>query len=211
MKIALYQMCSKLDYQENLSKVSEAAKSAAEQGAKYLFLPECFYSMSDGRSPSPHLVSEKNEHFTNISQISKENEVYLLGGSVAYKEGDKVLNRSLNFSPSGELIGSYDKIHLFNCDLVKKSVNEADIYTPGKEPLLLNIDGHKVGINICFDLRFPEMGRQYARAGAEILTYASAFTVPTGKAHWHTLVKAVPLRTNALLLRPRKQVSIMRE
>lgn len=194
MKIALVQMNSKLNYQENLEFIREKAKEAQEQGAKALFLPECFYSMSDGTEPTPHLIEEGNEHHKNIKAIAGDFDLALIGGSAATLKEGKVVNRAYNLKPSGKSLGDYDKIHLFSCDIKKensrKSIDEADIYYPGSEPSLIEFEGIKIGIGICFDLRYPEMARKYVHEGAKILTFASAFTVPTGKAHWATLIRA---------------------
>lgn len=194
MKIAIFQLNSALDYKENLEVIHKLAKSAKLEGAEAFFLPECFYSMSDGTAPTPYLVEDENEHFENIKEIAVRHQVYLIGGSVATLSEGKVVNRSYNFDPNGKLIGKYDKVHLFSCDIQKsdsrKKIDESDIYTPGTESKIVEIDNVKVGLGICFDLRYPEMARKYVIDGAKILTFASAFTVPTGKAHWHTLVRA---------------------
>ena len=194
IKVALYQLTSELDYKPNLEKINRAAKEAKEQGALYLFLPECFYSMSDGSAPTPHLVKDGNEHYQNIQKIAKDHELFLVGGSVAYDLDGVVVNRAINFSPDGRALDEYDKMHLFSCDIVKgdkrKKIDEGDIYTPGKTPKLVRAGELNIGMGICFDLRYPKMAREYVEQGANCLTFASAFTVPTGKAHWHTLVRA---------------------
>ncbi len=200
VKIAVFQLCSSLEYEENVKKIDDAAREASSQGVQYLFLPECFYSMSNGLAPTPYLVEEGNEHFQNIADIAKRNQIYLIGGSVAYKFGDQVLNRSLNFDPKGNLIGVYDKVHLFSCDLKNKTINESDIYTPGTESKLLDLPPFKVGLGICFDVRYPEMGRDYSSHGANLLTYSAAFTVPTGKAHWHTLLRARAIENQSFVV-----------
>ena len=190
VNIALLQMTSVLDYRENMEKVERAAVEAAEKGARHLFLPECFYSLGDGTAPSPHLVEEGNEHYRRIQKVARDHGIYLLGGSVAALEGGQVVNRALNFSPSGGDIGHYDKRHLFRCHLGGKTVDERDIYTPGKTGAVVGAEPLSIGLGVCFDLRYPERGREYAEQGVNLLTYASAFTVPTGKAHWHVLLRA---------------------
>lgn len=194
MRIAVLQMKSLEDFHENLKVVRSFAEKAANEKAKILFLPECFYSMSDGLKPTPFLVEDHNEHYQNISKIAKDYGLSLVGGSAATKLNGNVVNRAYNFDSQGQSLGHYDKINLFSCDIQKegqrKSIDEADIYTPGNTPQLINVEGIKIGLGICFDLRYPEMARQYVREGAQLLTFASAFTVPTGKAHWHTLVRA---------------------
>ncbi len=194
MKVALLQMNSKLDYQENLEFIRTKAKIAQDEGARALFLPECFYSMSDGTKPTPYLVEEGNEHHQNILSLAKDFKLALIGGSAATLLNGKVVNRAFNIDPQGHSLGNYDKMHLFSCDIKKedsrKSIDEADIYTPGNQPQMIEFEGIKMGMGICFDLRYPEMARDYVHQGAKLLTFSSAFTVPTGKAHWATLVRA---------------------
>ena len=190
VKIALFQMTSVLDYRENMRKIEGAAQDVAACGVRYLFLPECFYSLGDGTAVSPHLVEKGNDHYRRIQDLAKENEIYLLGGSVAALEKGKVINRALNFSPSGEDLGHYDKRFLFRCDWDERIVDEADIYASGSNGVVIEAEPFSIGLGICFDLRYPELGREYTHRGTNLLTYSSAFTVPTGKAHWHTLLRA---------------------
>ncbi len=194
MRIAVFQLTSQLRPHSNMEKIRQAAKEVKKEGAKALFLPECFYSMSDGTKATPYLVKEGNEAFKSIASVASDHQLYLLGGSVAYDYGRKVVNRALNFGPDGKLLSFYDKMNLFSCDFVKngerKVIDEGDIYTPGNQPVLDCADSLKIGYGICFDLRYPERSRSFVKRGANLLTYASAFTVPTGKAHWHTLVRA---------------------
>jgi predicted amidohydrolase len=198
MRIGLIQLTSVLDYRENLKKIRSFFSKANAEGVEALFLPECFYSMSDGTRPSPFLIEEKNEHYQNIKSLALESKIYLLGGSAATEnpKGEKVLNRCYNFSPNGEDLGHYDKNHLFSCDLSqhqsKKVINEADIYAEGEGLKLIEIKKMRLGLSICFDLRFPEVAREYSGPNfrANTLSYSSAFTIPTGKAHWHTLLRA---------------------
>ena len=207
MKIGIIQVCSTLDFKENLSKIDSFIKEAKGMGAEAVFLPECFYSMSDGKSPTPYLVEDDNEHYKNIQNLAKDNSIFVLGGSAATlnKEG-QIVNRCYNFSSTGEDLGSYDKINLFSCALKRpgttKVINESDIYTPGDSPKLIEAMGIKVGLSICFDLRFPNMYRDYVLKGAELLTIGSAFTVPSGRAHWHTLVRARAIENQCFVVAP---------
>lgn len=194
-KIAVIQMTSVLDYRENLEKLNLFLKEAKAQKAEAAFLPECFYSMSNGVEPSPFQVHKDNEHYENIRTLAKTHEIYLLGGTAAtsYKKGS--INRTYNFSPTGEDLGHYDKIHLFSCDIKNskgehKKIDEGDIYIPGKEPKLLKAMDLNIGLGVCFDLRFAEMAAEYKKNKADLLTFSSAFTVPTGKAHWEVLLRA---------------------
>jgi deaminated glutathione amidase len=194
MKVAAVQLQSKLDPALNLVTIRRFMAAAREQGVKAVFLPEVFYSISDGRTTTPYLVMDGNEHWRAIQLLATDFGVYVLGGSVAASVAGKVLNRSYNFAPDGTELGRYDKMNLFACDLSKHPsatvINEGALYTAGTKPLLIDVEGWKFGVSICFDLRFPELFRYYSSQGAHALTISSAFTVPTGKAHWHTLVRA---------------------
>lgn len=202
MEIVLLQMTSVLDYKKNLEKIEAAAKEVQKRKVKYLFLPECFYSMSDPTKPTPYLIEQGNEHYKNIKSIAQRYEIYLLAGSVAANVDGNIVNMSLNISPTGEDLGSYQKIHLFSCNIKDKKINEADIYQAGKEPKIIKAGPLKIGQSICFDLRFPELSRQYAKEGANVLTFPSAFTVHTGRDHWHILLRARAIENQCFVIAP---------
>ncbi len=165
-------------------------KEAKKQNAMMAFLPECFYSLGNGKQKTPYLVSLENEHYQNIQKLAQDFNIYLIGGSAATLENNKVYNRTYNFSPEGSLLSQYDKRSLFSCELKDKKIRESDIYSAGSEEILLDVLGIKIGLGICFDIRYSSLAWSYRQKGAQILTYASAFTVPTGKAHWHILNRA---------------------
>lgn len=197
MKIAAIQLCSALDPDVNLTKIQDLIDQAKKEKAiEAVFLPEVFYSMSDGTRPTPYLVEKDNEHYKNIQKLAVDNGIYLIGGTAATKnpQGEKVLNRAYNFDPQGNELTHYDKMHLFSVDLSRHAsktvIDEGIVYQYGNEPKLLQIKDWKIGLGICFDLRFPELYRHYFAQGANLMTVASAFTVPTGKAHWEVLVRA---------------------
>ena len=190
MKIAVIQFTSVLDYKKNLETIRAQLKEASNLGAVAAFLPEVFYSMSDGQTPTPYLIEKGNEHYFEIKKLATDFKIALIGGSAATKLGDKVVNRAFNFDQEGNDLGHYDKINLFACDLPNKKISEAKNYTAGSEFKMVEFDTHKIGLGICFDMRFSEMALHYRMNGAEIITFPAAFTVPTGKAHWHTLLRA---------------------
>lgn len=206
MKVAAIQIESKLDYKKNLETIRSFLSEAKKNKVTTCFLPECFYSMSDGAKATPYLVIPKdgNEHFENIRSLARDFGVFLIGGSAATLVNDKILNRNFNFDPNGKELTFYDKIHLFSCDLSrdpsKQILNEGKIYSSGSEKKMIEIDNFKIGLGICFDLRFPEMWRSYFKNGANLLTISSAFTVPTGKAHWHTLVRARAIENQSFVV-----------
>lgn len=195
IKVGAVQMCSVLDFEKNLKKIRELLREAKFLGATHVFLPEAFYSLSDGLTPTPFLVKAgEGEHFENIKSLATSSGLYILGGSAATLVGDKIFNRSYNFAPNGDDLGHYDKRNLFSCELEKngevKKIDEGVIYSKGSESKIITAQDLKVGISICFDLRYPMIYREYALHGANLLSISSAFTIPTGKAHWHTLVRA---------------------
>jgi predicted amidohydrolase len=190
MKIAVIQLTSVLEYERNLEKIRGFLKEAKLQNAEAAFLPEVFYSISDGLTPSPFLVDTNNDHYNNIKKLAIDFEIALIGGSVATNLNGKVVNRALNFDKRGLDLGHYDKIHLFACDLPNKKISEAKNYTAGSDYKLIEWNGIKFGLGICFDVRFAEQALFYRNQGAHVLTYPAAFTVPTGKVHWHTLLRA---------------------
>jgi predicted amidohydrolase len=204
-RIGLIQLTSVLEASANLKKIEQYLGQAQAKKVSYVFLPECFYSMSDGLKPTPYLVSEGNEHFKAIGQLAKKYGVNILGGSVAYLDQGVIKNRNLNFSSKGELLGYYDKRYLFNCNIKlseseRKVIDEANVYTSGHGSLLLDLDQLKIGMGICFDLRFPDFWMSYRKKGANLLSISSAFTVPTGKAHWHTLLRARAIETQCFVI-----------
>lgn len=202
MKIGLLQLNSKLEPGPNLAAIHSMIDEGIAQGIKVFFLPECFYSISDGLAPTPYLIDGENEHYQAIKNIALTKQVALLGGSAATALGHQVINRNYNFNEAGDELVHYDKIHLFNCALKDKSINEADIFTAGTLPQILEYQDLKIGLGICFDLRFSKMAYDYRVLGANVLTYSSAFTVPTGRAHWHTLLRARAIENQCFVIAP---------
>ncbi len=204
VSVGIIQICSGLDPKENLKKIQSLLAEAKVLGVKYIFLPEVFYSMSGVSTATPYLVEDQNEHYLAIQSLAKDNGVFLLGGTAATKVGSNIINRAYNFTPDGSLIGTYDKQNLFSCDFEKdgqqKKINEADVYTAGHNEKIIVVGELKIGLSICFDLRFSPLYFSYAQQGVNLITIASAFTVPTGKAHWHTLVKARAIETQSFVI-----------
>lgn len=204
MKIGVIQLQSVLDPAVNLKTIRKFLVEAKEAQAQAVFLPEVFYSISDGTKPSPYLVEGHNEHYESIRKLALDSGLYILGGSAATLVNGKVMNRSYNFGPDGKELMLYDKMNLFAVDLSKHPSNtvidEAKIYTAGNTPKILSLGDFNIGLSICFDLRFPELFRFYSSQGANVLSISSAFTVPTGKAHWHTLVRARAIENQSYVI-----------
>jgi deaminated glutathione amidase len=200
MRIAVVQMTSQLDYTVNLAKIKNFLVKVREQGAQLVFLPEMFYSLPAHGKKTPYLVEKDNEHYRAIQSLAKEFSVYLVGGSASTRANGKIVNRAYNFDPAGRDLGHYDKIHLFSCDLPDKKINEGDVYTAGEKLAMIKVGEIPVGLSICFDLRFADLYLGYRKSGAQLITVASAFTVPTGKAHWETLLRARAIETQCFII-----------
>ncbi len=204
MKIGVVQLRSVLDPAINLATIRGFVSQAKAEGAAAVFLPEVFYSMSDGTKPTPYLIDGHNEHYLAIRQLAVDSGLFILGGSAATNVNGKIMNRSYNFSPAGKELALYDKMNLFAVDLSRHPsntvVDEARVYTAGNTPKMIEVNGFNIGLSICFDLRFPEVFRSYSHNGANVLSISSAFTVPTGKAHWHTLVRARAIENQSYVI-----------
>ena len=206
MKIALLQICSSLDYKENLTKIDKMIKEVKKTSpeTKAIILPEVFYSMSDGSCATPYLIEEENEHYQNIKNLSLNNSTAILGGSAATKINGNIYNRSYNFDQFGAELASYDKIHLFKIDLIghekKVIIDEGRTYTRGEGVKIFEFDDFQFGLSICFDLRFPELFRSLFHRGANVMLVSSAFTQTTGRAHWETLLKARAIENQSYVI-----------
>ena len=190
MKVSVLQLTSQLSAQENLDKIDSLIPRAKEQGSQVVFLPEVFLSMNDGNGPTPYLVEAGNEWEEKIKSLAKKHQVYLLGGTCATKVGDKIMNRAYNISPDGEIINTYDKRNVFKCTIEGKEIDEGKVYSKGDKECIVDIDKLKIGINVCVDLRYPELFQSYRNQGCNIISVSSAFTKKTGELHWNTLLRA---------------------
>lgn len=204
MKIALVQICSELNPEKNLQKLNTYLKEARSKGAIAAFLPEVFYSLSDGTQASPFLLNEaKGDHYHNIQNLAIDNDIAILGGTCATQIGTSVINRAYNFDNKGNDLGHYDKNNLFAINLRGDNetvIDEGTVYTAGHGNKIIDFNDWKIGLSICFDLRFPELYRNYFRNGANLMTVSSAFTVPTGKAHWETLLRARAIENQTYII-----------
>lgn len=204
MKIYLLQMCSGLDASSNIDFIKKQLDANRPAPGSWVFLPECFLSISDGKSVTPFHVDANEKQLDPIKSLAKDFQVYLLGGSAITKVGERFLNRCYNFSPEGKIIGTYDKMHLFcyQQDPQKKDlvIDETRFYQPGDKLQKIVINEIQIGLSICFDLRFAEMYRKYNLLGVDILSVSSAFTYNTGKDHWEILLRARAIENQAYVI-----------
>jgi predicted amidohydrolase len=204
VRVALCQMNSRDDVEANLRQAGELLEKAAAGGADLAGLPEVWtYMGSAGRhrevaEPVPGRTSQW------LSEIARRHGMWILGGSVLEAgEDGKVFNTSLLVDRAGELVAHYRKIHLFDVELPgQPPIRESFSYTPGEEIVTAETEFGRVGLSICYDVRFPELYRALVARGAEILFVPSAFTFETGKDHWDVLLRARAIEGQAFVLAP---------
>jgi len=199
MQIAAIQMVSGAVLQDNLRAAAVLLAQAAQQGAELALLPEYFCLM--GQRDSDKLAIQESFGAGPIQDFLAEQAqalgLWIVGGTlpISTAQADKVYNSSLVFDPSGKCVARYDKIHLFRFDNGREAYDESRVLVPGTQAVAFDLparDGHRwrVGLSICYDLRFAELYRAYAAQGADLLLVPSAFTYTTGQAHWELLLRA---------------------
>ncbi|MBF0096853.1 MAG: carbon-nitrogen hydrolase family protein [Magnetococcales bacterium] len=195
MWAAVIQMCSTADRAYNLAEAGRLMASAARQGAELLVLPENFSFMgcSDAEKISHREDAAASPSLQFLQEFAARHRVWIVGGSIALRvEGsDKMTNTCFVVDAGGQVQARYDKIHLFDVDLGGEApYRESDRVVPGAQAVLVNTPMGRLGLSICYDLRFPELFRALAESGAELVTVPAAFTQVTGEAHWEVLLRA---------------------
>lgn len=188
----------------NVSDVSEMIREAADAGARFVSTPEMTNILEPDRPRLRSLARREaeDESVAAFSALAHKLGIWLNVGSLALKgDGETLLNRSLLFRPDGSAAARYDKIHLFDVDLpTGERLRESEAYQGGTAASVAETEFGKLGLTICYDMRFPHLYRSLAMAGVEIITAPSAFTVPTGQAHWHVLLRARAIETGSFVL-----------
>lgn len=206
MKVSAIQLNSQPDFDYNLDVAYKFVKEAVEEGADLVALPENFAFMGDEQKRLEKAQEISKATDKALKEWATEFEVYLLGGGYPVPaESGKVSNCARLINPNGETIALYDKIHLFDVELSEKETyRESDMVQAGREIVVADIPefGIKVGLSICYDVRFPELYRELVKQGADILFVPAAFTRPTGKAHWETLLRARAIENSAFVVAP---------
>ena len=210
MKIAALQMVSTPSVGRNLDTARRLIAQASDQGAELVALPEyfCFMGQSDrdklaiaeaaGDGPIQHMLSE----------AARQHGVWVIGGTLPIQSADpqRVLNASCVYAPDGSLAARYDKMHLFRYDNGRERYDEGRVLQAGAEPVALQCGELRVGLSICYDLRFPELYRSLmfakGQAPCDLLAVPSAFTHTTGKAHWELLLRARAVENQAYVIAP---------
>jgi predicted amidohydrolase len=200
---AMVQMRTSLLPEPSLEQGIKLIREAAQQGANYVQTPEVSNMMQLNRKALfEHLKTEEDDASLKAYRaLAKELKIFLHIGSLALRfSPEKAVNRSFLISPDGAVIASYDKIHMFDIDLPGgESYRESANYQPGETAVITDLPWGRIGLTICYDVRFPALYRALAEAGASFLTVPSAFTRKTGEAHWHILVRARAIETGCFV------------
>lgn len=194
-RIALFQSTTGIDPAANVNALEEAVAKAAEGGAEILFTPEMsgLLDRDSARAASNLRTEDDDEVLASCREAARHHRIWLHLGSLAVLvEDGKVANRGFVIDREGEIRARYDKLHLFDVDLpTGESWRESNVYSAGKGVVLVNgTPVGKLGLTICYDLRFPGLFARLAESDADIIAVPAAFTVPTGRAHWHILLRA---------------------
>lgn len=206
LKAACIQVNGRPALEENLELVGGMIREAAGQGARLIVTPENTCHMHYPLAARLKTSRRQEEHpaLPFYADMARELGVWILIGSLLIKVSeDKVANRSFLFSDTGEIISTYDKIHLFDVDLPNgERYRESEIIKPGDQAVVADTPWGKLGMSICYDVRFPHLYRDLAKVGAVIMAVPAAFSMPTGEAHWKTLVRARAIETGSFVLAP---------
>lgn len=203
-RAACLQPTSGREIAPNLAWVADEARRARDKGAEFIFMPENVSLMEFGRSRIVGKAALEDAHpaLAGLRDLARETGAWLSVGSLTVTvAGDKVANRSYVLNADGEIAARYDKIHMFDVDLGGgESYRESAVFQPGDGAVVVDTPWARLGLSICYDLRFAYLYRALAQAGAQILTVPAAFTRPTGRAHWHVLLRARAIETGCFVI-----------
>lgn len=201
LRVGLLQLQPTRDVQANLKDVLWAVQAAAAQGAELIVVPENALCIGTNAQMRAAAVTIDGPEITALREAARSaHAIVVLGGFKQKSERPLLQNTALVIRDDGTIQGSYDKIHLFNAVVNGTSFRASDVESAGDQLVIANVKGVKVGLSICFDIRFPEMFRRLAQAGAEVILIPAAFTQTTGEAHWEVLVRARAIENEAYVV-----------
>jgi deaminated glutathione amidase len=203
-KAGLVQLRSSREMASNLEEASKLIRQAASQGATFISTPEMtnIFEPDRDRLKAVAMTEAEDSSVLGFVALAAKLKIWLHLGSLALKgEDGKLVNRSLLINPKGEIVARYNKIHLFDVDLPNgDKYRESETYTAGSQAVKVELPFCKLGLSICYDVRQPALYHALAKAGADVLLVPAAFTVPTGKAHWHVLLRARAIETGSYVI-----------
>ena len=208
ISVSCLQYTSTTNELHTLEMIKPLINKAIDLGSDIIALPECATAIQGDPLNTIKLAKTQSENISLkiLKEIAKTNSVHILIGSLPIKTNNKITNRSFLIGPNGKTLYKYDKIHMFDVNLPNgESYKESDTYSPGSKAVLAKVKLQKIvkiGMTICYDLRFPKLFQDLAINGAEIITVPSAFSKNTGKLHWHTLLRARAIETGCFIIAP---------
>ena len=206
LTVAAVQMSSTADVAQNLDTALQAIRAAVNAGASLVALPENLGLQAGTRDKLKHAQGiEEHTFLAPLRALARELKVAVLAGSIPERgpDAEHVYNTSVLIGRAGETLATYRKIHLYDVDFAGTlQLRESTHVSAGSEAVVVDLDGWRVGLSVCYDLRFPELYRRLSRQGAHILTIPSAFTLHTGKDHWETLVRARAIENQCFVVAP---------
>lgn len=204
MKIAAIQMCSGLDPAANLAALAPLLADAAAQGARYALTPEVTMIFPENRDQLKSVAApfEGHPQLAAVGALARQHDMHVHIGSLPIPlEDGRFANRSVLFGPDGAQRATYDKIHLFDADIAGlNAYRESATYKGGDSAVIAPLGDFTLGFSICYDMRFPRLYNALANAGASLMAVPAAFTVPTGQAHWHVLLRARAIETGSYVI-----------
>jgi predicted amidohydrolase len=213
MRAAVVQLSSQDDVAQNLGRVRELVARAAADGARLVTLPENFAFMGE-EAKKRELAEPVDRTFPPrdrgpivgaLADLAVKHGIWLLGGGMPERSDElaRPYNTSVLVDPRGAVVGAYRKVHLFDVSLPDgTALRESAATSAGSEPLSAEVQGVRVGLSVCYDVRFPELYRRLVDEGARVVTVPSAFTLATGKDHWHVLLRARAIENQVFVLAP---------
>jgi predicted amidohydrolase len=206
IQVALLQLRTPASQAAALAQVQPLVRQAAAGGAGFILTPEATNILERDRNKlfAALKPAEADPCVQGLIALAADLRVWILiGSALVLREDGGAANRSMLIDPTGKIKATYDKIHMFDVDLpTGERARESEAYTPGAEAVVTETPFGRLGLSICYDIRFPYLYRALAKAGAEILTVPAAFTRPTGEAHWEILLRARAIETGAFVLAP---------
>jgi predicted amidohydrolase len=206
VRVGLVQLRTPANQTAALAQASPLIREAAAAGATFILTPEATNILERDRTKlfAALKPAETDPCVQGLIALAAELKVWILiGSALVLREDGGAANRSMLIDPAGRVVATYDKIHMFDVDLpTGEKARESEAYTAGAEAVVVDTAVGRLGLSICYDIRFPYLYRALAKAGAQILTVPAAFTRPTGEAHWEILLRARAIETGAFVLAP---------
>ncbi len=202
MRVAAVQQICTESRDDNLARAAARVGEAAGAGAALVVLPELFASLGSGRSMRAAAEPADGPTVAWARELAARLAIWLVAGSFVEQAGDQLFNTSPFVAPTGELVATYRKIHLFDVDVEGAGTHESEVFAAGRELVVAPMDEVPIGLTTCYDLRFPELFRILSLRGAGIVALPSAFTAATGVAHWEPLVRARAIENQVFVVAP---------